>query len=93
MGKRHGAKAYHYRDKAGREADLVLQFPDVRWALTEVKMREQEVVDEAARNLIRLSEDIDELRQLAFLMVVAHGDAGFRREDGVYQISLGCLCP
>ena len=92
-GEAHGAKAYHYRDKAGREADLVLQFPDGRWALIEVKMREQEVVDEAARNLIRLSEDIDELHQPAFLMVVTHGDAGFRREDGVYQIPLGCLRP
>ena len=92
-GEVHGAKAYHYRDKAGREADLVLQFPDGRWALIEIKMREQEAVDEAARNLIRLKEDIDELHQPAFLMVVTHGEAGFRREDGVYQIPLGCLRP
>lgn len=92
-GEAHGAKSYHYRDKAGREADLVLQFPDGRWALIEIKMREQEAVDEAARNLVRLKEDIDELHQPAFLMVVTHGDAGFRREDGVYQIPLGCLRP
>ncbi len=88
-----GAKLYHYRDKAGREADAVIEYPDGSYALVEVKMGDQGDIDKAARKLLALSGDIDEEKtgKPAFLMIITMGVAALRREDGVYEIPLACL--
>ena len=88
-----GASLYHYRDQTDREADAVIQFRDGSWALVEVKLGDQEDIDEAADKLIKLSRDIDEEKtgKPAFLMVITQGVSAVKREDGVYQIPLACL--
>ena len=88
-----GASLYHYRDKADREADAVIEYPDGNYALIEIKMGDQEDIDEAAEKLIALSKDIDEEKtgKPLFLMVITMGVAALRREDGVYEIPLACL--
>ena len=88
-----GAKLYHYRDKAEREADAVIEYPDGNYALIEIKMGDQEDIDKGAEKLIALSQDIDEEKtgKPLFLMVLTVGAAALRREDGVYEVPLACL--
>ncbi len=86
------AALYHYRDKAGREADAVIKFRDGDWALIEAKMGDFEDIDLAAGKLLALSEDIDEEKpKPAFLMIITQTSLAYRREDGVYVVPLACL--
>lgn len=87
------AHVYHYRDKLDREADAVIQFRDGSWALVEVKLGIQEDIDLAAAKLIKLANDIDleKTGKPAFLMVITKGQVATKRDDGVYEIPLGCL--
>ncbi len=88
-----GANVYHYKDQMDREADAVIQFRDGSWALIEVKLTDQEDIDEAAKKLIKISNDIDKEKtgKPAFLMVITKGVAALKREDGVYEVPLACL--
>lgn len=90
-----GAQLYHYKDKADREADIVIHFRDGSWALVEVKLGDQEEIDKGANNLLRIAADIDEEKtgRPAFLMVITKNLAAVRRSDGVYEIPLACLRP
>ncbi|MCL2597471.1 MAG: DUF4143 domain-containing protein [Paludibacter sp.] len=85
---------FHYRDKSGLEADLIVQLRDGRWGAIEVKMGSREI-EKAAENLIKLTEKIntEKMRKPSFLMVVTGGQFAFKRKDGVYIVPLGCLKP
>ncbi len=87
------AHVYHYKDQSDREADAVIQFRDGSWALIEVKLGDQEDIDLAATKLIKLANDIDEEKtgKPAFLMIITKGKVALKREDGVYEVPLGCL--
>lgn len=84
----------HYRDKSGLEVDAILHLSDGRWAAVEVKLGAL-MVEEAAANLIKLRNQIDDSRMQApsFLMVVTGTEYAYQREDGVYVVPLGCLKP
>lgn len=83
---------FHYRDKTELESDLIIKLHDGRWAAVEVKLGSS-YVDEAAKNLIKLKEKIDEskMRKPSFLMVITGGQAAYKRDDGVLVIPIGCL--
>lgn len=88
-----GASLYKYRDSKKREADAVITFKDGSWALIEVKLGGQEVVDSAAKKLLDIAADIDQEKTgpLSFLMVITKNNFAHKREDGVYEIPLACL--
>ena len=50
-------------------------------------------IEEAAANLIKLSQKIDtqKMNQPSFLMVLTGGQAAYRRSDGVLIVPIGCL--
>jgi hypothetical protein len=83
---------YHYRDRNNLEADMIVALRDGRWAAMEVKLGSKQI-DEAAANLIKLSEkvDSDKMGQPSFLMVVTGGEYAYRRADGVWVVPIGCL--
>lgn len=85
-------KVYHYRDKTGLEADMIVQLADGRWAAIEVKMGNKQI-EEAAANLIKLSERVntEKMGNPSFLMVLTAGEFAYRRKDGVFVVPLGCL--
>ena len=87
-----GGYVYHYRDKNGLEADAIIHLNDGRWAAIEVKLGSHEI-DNAARNLIKLSNQVDSSNSNgpAFLMVITGTEFGYRRDDGVYVVPIGCL--
>lgn len=87
-----GGDVYHYRDKNGLEADMVIRLHNGQWAAIEVKMGSRQV-DEAAEHLIVLRERIDtsKVGEPAFLMVLTGGEYAYIRKDGVLNVPIGCL--
>lgn len=86
--------ACHYRDANGLEADAVVYLHDGRWGAPEVKM-EAAFHDQAAENLLKLSERIDQssMNPPFFFMILTADAIAYRREDGVLVVPLGCLVP
>lgn len=85
---------FHYRDKSGLEADMIVQLRDGRWGAIEVKLGSKQI-EEAAENLLKLKAKIntEKMQEPSFLMVLTGGHFAFQRRDGVYIVPLGCLKP
>ena len=85
---------YHYRDKTGLECDAVVHLRSGKYGLIEIKLGGDDLINEGANNLIKLSEKIDtnKMQKPAFMMVLC-GIAPFayKREDGVFVVPISCL--
>ena len=95
----YGGTVSYYRDRYGLEADAVLHLEDGRYALIEIKLGQNEV-DEGAKHLLEIERLITEhnnkekqvsLRLPDLKIVITGTQYGYKREDGVYVIPLGCL--
>ena len=89
-----GGRVDTWRDEAGNEIDAIITLPDGRWAAAEIKMG-QAAVEDAAANLLRLTERVDTTRQgspAALMVITATGAAG-RRADGVSVVPITALAP
>ena len=88
------AEVFHYRENGRLEVDAVVQARDGRWAAFEVKLGPR-MVEEGARNLLRLAERVDQQRvgpPQALGVIVASG-YGYSRPDGVGVVPIGALGP
>jgi predicted AAA+ superfamily ATPase len=85
-------EVFHYNDRSGLEADMIVHLKDGRWAAIEVKMGANEI-DKAAKNLITLKEKVntDKMKEPTFLMVLTAGEMAYKRADGVLVVPIGCL--
>lgn len=83
---------FHFRDKNGLEADMIISLNDGRWAAVEVKLGNKQI-EEAAKHLKELARKIDDekMGKPSFLMVVTGGEVAYQRPDGVYVVPIGCL--
>ena len=83
---------FHYRDKSGLEADLIVRLRDGRWAAIEVKMGTKQI-EEAAKNLLTLKAKINDekMGKESFLMILTGGQYAYRRNDGIWIVPIGCL--
>ncbi len=84
-------KVFHYRDSNGLEVDAIVQLNNGKWAAIEVKLGSKRI-DTAAKNLVKFS-NLFETNKPTFLAIITTTKYGYRREDGVYIIPLGCLKP
>jgi predicted AAA+ superfamily ATPase len=89
---RNDGDVFHYRDKNGLEADMIVQLRDGRWGAVEVKLGNKQI-EQAVENLLKLKEkiDTDKMREPSFLLVLTGGQYAYRRKDGVYIVPIGCL--
>lgn len=94
-----GGNVSYYHDRYGLEADCVLHLSDGRYALIEIKLGSKEIED-GAKHLNEIEELIKKYNQeekqcklrLPDLKIVITGTQyGYKREDGVYVIPIGCL--
>lgn len=87
-----GGDVCHYRDETGLEADAVVALHDGRWGAIEIKMG-QAKVEQAAANLLRLRDRIDEnkMNPPSFLMVLTGNGYAVKRKDGVCVVPITCL--
>ena len=83
------------------EADAVLHLDDGRYALVEFKLGESEI-DEGAKHLLEIERLVSErnkkeeqvpLRLPDVKLVITATEYGYRREDGVCVVPIGCLRP
>lgn len=87
-------QVYHYRDSADLECDVVIHLRNSSYGLIEIKLGGEELINEGASTLIKLSNkiDIDKMKKPSFLMVItATGNYSYTREDGVIVVPIGCL--
>ncbi|WP_279221411.1 DUF4143 domain-containing protein [Actinomyces lilanjuaniae] len=87
-------RVYHYRDKAGKEADAVVEPDDGRWAAFEVKLGRRQV-PAAQASLVSLVADIDTARTpgpVLTAVITADGPT-VRLPDGVLTFLLHALGP
>ena len=83
---------FHYRDKSGLEADLIVRLRDGRWAAIEVKLGQKQIED-AAINLLSIKNKVDnkKMGEPSFLMILTGGPFAYRRNDGIWIVPIGCL--
>lgn len=90
----------YYHDRYGLEADAVLHLGDGRYAIIEIKLGTNEI-DYGAKHLIEIENLIKKhneeeeqvpLRLPDLKIVITGTEYGYRREDGVFVIPIGCLC-
>lgn len=83
---------FHYQDKSGLEADLIVSLHDGRWGAIEVKLGNKQA-EQAAENLLKLKDKVNtaKMGEPTFLMVLTGGQFAYRRKDGVLMVPLGCL--
>jgi predicted AAA+ superfamily ATPase len=86
------ADVFHYRDKTGLEADLIIRQRNGKWAAIEIKLGNKQI-EEAAQNLLALRAKIDEekMGKDSFLMIVTGGQYAYQRNDGIWVVPIGCL--
>ncbi len=89
----------YYHDRYGLEADGVLHLKDGRYALLEFKLGTKEI-DDGAKHLCEIERLIIEhnkkesqcLLRLPDLKIIITGSQyGYKRDDGVFVIPIGCL--
>ena len=89
----------YYHDRYGLEADGVLHLNDGRYALIEIKLGSHEI-DDRAKHLNEIERLIREynakekqcpIRLPDLKMIITGTQYGYRRDDGVFVIPIGCL--
>ena len=89
----------YYHDRYGLEADVVLHRGDGKYALIECKLGSHEIVD-GANHLLELrrliiehnkTEKQNPIREPDLMIVITGGQYGYRRQDGVFVVPIGCL--
>lgn len=94
-----GGEVSYYHDRYGLEADSVLHLGNGKYALIEFKLGSSEI-DLGAKHLCEIERLISEYNKtekqcplpLPDLKIVITGtEIGYRREDGVLVIPIGCL--
>ena len=89
----------YYHDRYGLEADAVLHLKDGRYALIEFKLGSKEI-DMGAKHLCEIEKLVSEynkkekqvpLRLPDLKLVITATEYGYKRDDGVYVIPIGCL--
>ena len=85
---------YHYRDKNNLECDAVIHLKNGNYGLVEIKLGGDKLIEEGAKNLLKLKSiiDTDKMKAPSFLLVLtAIGNIAYTREDGVIVVPIGCL--
>ena len=94
-----GGSVSYYHDRLGLEADAVLHLEDGRYALIEFKLGQSEI-DNGARHLCEIERLVAEhnktekqvpIRMPDLKLIITGTQYGYRREDGVVVIPIGCL--
>ena len=89
----------YYHDRYGLEADAVLHLNDGRYALIEFKLGSHEI-DDGAKHLNQIEKLIKEynekekqcpMRLPDLKLIITGTQYGYKREDGVFVVPIGCL--
>ena len=85
---------YHYRDNLENECDVVIHLRNGRYALIEVKLGGESLIEEGVKTLKGVLRRIDtsKMGEPAFMAVVTGTDRyAYKRDDGIMIIPIGTL--
>lgn len=85
---------FHYRDANGLECDSVVHLRNGKYALIEIKLGGERLIEDGVKTLTKLMSKIntDSMNAPSFAMVLtAVGKYAYRREDGIWIVPVGCL--
>jgi predicted AAA+ superfamily ATPase len=87
-----GGDITFYRDEKNFEVDVILRTSSGKWGAIEIKLGAG-YIDEAANNLLKFKErvDVKKCGNPSFLMVLTGANYSYKRDDGVYVVSIGTL--
>ena len=87
-----GGELSFYRDKNDFEVDVILKTEKGKWGAIEIKLGAG-YIESAAQNLLKFKEkvDISKCGEPSFLMVLTGSNYSYKREDGVFVVSIGSL--
>lgn len=88
----YGGNITFYRDEKDFEVDAILRTTSGKWGAIEIKLGVG-YIDEAANNLLKFKERVDTKKcgEPSFLVVLTGGKYSYKRDDGVYVVSIGTL--
>lgn len=86
------ASLSYYRDKNDFEVDCILSCDNGKWGAIEIKLGAGEI-PYAAENLNKFKENVDTKKygEPSFLMILTGDEFSYKREDGIYVVSIGTL--
>ena len=87
-----GGNITFYRDEHGFEVDAIIRTNNGKWGAIEIKLGAGHI-DEAAANLLKFKKRINTKKsgEPSFLMVLTGTDYSYKRQDGIYVVSIGTL--
>lgn len=94
-----GGELSYYHDRYGLEADAVLHLSDGRYALIEIKLGSDDI-EEGARHLCEIEGLIQkhnekgknsEMRLPDLKIIITGTKYGYKRDDGVFVVPIGCM--
>lgn len=88
----YGGDITFYRDEKDNEVDVIFRTSSGKWGAIEIKLGAG-YIDEAAQNLLKFKDKVDTkvCGEPAFLMVLTGTNYSYKRNDGVYVVSIGTL--
>lgn len=88
----YGGNITFYRDEKDFEVDAILRTSSGKWGAIEIKLGAG-FIDDAANNLLKFRERVDVTKcgEPSFLMVLTGTEYSYRRNDGIYVVSIGTL--
>lgn len=88
----HGGNITFYRDEKDFKVDAIIRTSSGKWGAVEIKLGDG-YIEDAAQNLLKFKDkvDITKCSQPAFLMVLTGTSYSYKRDDGVYVVSIGTL--
>lgn len=88
----YGGDITFYRDEKGFEIDAILRTSSGKWGAIEIKLGAG-YIDDAANNLLKFKNrvDVEKCGEPSFLAVLTGTDYSYKRDDGVYVVSIGTL--
>jgi predicted ATPase, AAA+ superfamily len=86
------ARLSYYRDKNDFEVDCILETASGAWGAIEIKLGAGEIPN-AVENLAKFKKKVDTEKygNPTFLMVLTGADYSYKRDDGIYVVSIGNL--
>ena len=88
----YGGDITFYRDEKDFEIDAILRTSSGKWGAIEIKLGAG-YIDLAANNLLKFKNrvDIKKCGEPSFLVVLTGANYSYKRDDGVYVVSIGTL--
>ena len=85
---------YHYRDNLDNECDAVVHLRDGRYALIEIKLGGETLIEGGAETLKKVLRRIDtsKMGEPSFMAIVTGTERyAYRRKDGIWVVPIGSL--